>query len=403
VKNFVILSIDTMRFDALGVNSDRTPSLTPFLDSIQKHCVLFKQAYSGGPYTQAAFPGLLSSSHYLEYGKQKGKCPKERVLISEVLQKNGFSTGAFHSNAYLSGFFGWNRGWNKFYDSMADQVTEHVPYVRARDINQKAKQWLASQAAGEKKPVFLWVHYMDLHEPYMPEPSFQKLVDPELQMSNDEMFVVFKETILKRDVSDPARVELAKKLYDAQTVAADRFAKELFTIIDQTLGLKDTTIFIVSDHGEEFNEHGGLSHDGKMFDELVRVPFCIYNRGFESQVVSDVVSTLDLPPTIAQLAGVAPDPSWQGQSLLPLEDYNKERGALGEAIDKRGPRELGNEAEVHYYRQGDYKIIYSERTSSWELYNLADDPEEKHSIYGEDSVSEYMMKKIIPRINRYAK
>lgn len=402
MKNIVLLTIDTMRKDAWGCYSGKNPSLTPFLDEIQSHSMRFTRAYSGGPYTQAAFPGILSSSHYLEYGRTRGKCPKERVLISEVLQKAGYTTGAFHSNAYLCGFFGWNKGWNSFYDSMEAKVTERIPYTRAWDINKKAEAFLRRQ--DEDTPFFLWVHYMDVHEPYMPEEKYRHVIDPELNITEDEMFSIFKTVVLKRDVSDPAKVELAKKLYDAHTLEVDAAAHQLFDMIERNGFLKDSTVIIAADHGEEFGEHGGLSHDGKMFDELVRVPLCIYQPELaEGREVSTLVSTLDIPPTIAWLAGTEPDPSWQGKSLLPLKDYDEGDGVFGEAIDKHGPREVGDEKEVHYHVEGQYKIVYHELDGLWEVYDLENDPEEKHSIAGDTTITEYLMKKIIPRVGRYNK
>lgn len=321
MKNIVLLTIDTMRRDSWGSYNGKPVSYTPFLDEIQGHSIRFTRAYSGGSYTQAAFPGILSSSHYLEYGKTRGKCPAQRVLVSEVLQKAGFATGAFHSNAYLCGFFGWNKGWDVFYDSMEAKVTERVPYTRAREINRKAASFLRRQSGD--RPFFLWVHYMDVHEPYMPEEKYRKRIDPAFDITEDEMFAVFKQVVLKRDVSDSQKVALAKKLYDAHTLEVDDAARELFGMLDDCGFLENSTVIVTADHGEEFGEHGGLSHDGKMFDELVHVPLCIYQSDLaEGKVVDTLVSTLDVSPTIAWLAGAEPDPSWQGRSLFPLEAYD---------------------------------------------------------------------------------
>ncbi len=402
MKNIVLLTVDTMRRDSWGCYSSGEKTYTPFLDEIQAHSLRFTRAYSGGPYTQAAFPGILTSSHYLEYGYTRGKGPKERELVSEVMQRAGFCTGAFHSNAYLCGFFGWNRGWDTFYDSMEAKVTDRVPYTRAREVNRKAFSFVNRQSSD--RPFFLWIHYMDVHEPYMPEEKYRRCVDPKWEITEDEMFAVFKQVVLKRDVTDPDKVRLAKKLYDAQILEVDNAIREVFEHLDDKGFLKNSTVIVTADHGEEFGEHGGLSHDGKMFEELTHVPLCIYQpelpKGHE---VDTLVSTLDIPPTIAWLAGVEPAPSWQGRSLLPLEAYDSADGVYGEAIDKHGPKELGTEKEVHYHVEGNYKIVYHEDNEIWELYDLQADPEEKHSIAGETTVTEYLMKKIIPRIGRYKK
>ena len=118
MKNVILLTIDTLRKDVLGCYGNKV-GLTPFLDSLQNKFIKFTNAQSTGPYTQASFPGILTSSYYLEYGRQK-KCSPKRILISEILNKSGITTAAFHSNPYLCNYFSWNRGWDVFYDSMQD-------------------------------------------------------------------------------------------------------------------------------------------------------------------------------------------------------------------------------------------------------------------------------------------
>ena len=119
-KNVVLITIDTLRKDVCA-GYHRGASYTPFLESIHDNCVVFEDAKAAGPYTQASFPGILTSSFFLEYGKPKG-LPAQKVMISELLQKNNITTAAFHSNAYLSYYFGYNRGWDMFYDSMQEDV-----------------------------------------------------------------------------------------------------------------------------------------------------------------------------------------------------------------------------------------------------------------------------------------
>ena len=185
MTNIVLLTVDTLRRDVLGCYGGG--DLTPFIDSIQKRCLRFTKAHSPGPYTRAAFPGVLTSSYYLEYGVQKMLSGK-RVLISEALKRKGLITAGFHSNPHLSGYFGWNRGWDVFYDSMQEDVDPKAPYIKASIINQRVERWLSSFAAeGSRKPFFLWVHYMDVHEPYVPSKRYIDMVDPSLQISEEEM------------------------------------------------------------------------------------------------------------------------------------------------------------------------------------------------------------------------
>ena len=70
MRHVVLLTIDALRMDALGCYGDEN-RLTPFIDSIQGNCIRFTKAHSVGPYTEAAIPGILTSSYYFEYGRQK--------------------------------------------------------------------------------------------------------------------------------------------------------------------------------------------------------------------------------------------------------------------------------------------------------------------------------------------
>lgn len=399
MKNVILLTIDTLRRDAVGCYGGG--NLTPFVDSIQGRCIRFNRAHSSGPYTQAAFPGILASSYYLDHGRQK-MLSKKRVLVSEVVKKAGVATAAFHSNPYISGYFGWNRGWDIFYDSMQDEVDDRIPYIRAEKINKKVDTWLSAHVTSAGyKPFFLWLHYMDVHEPYVPERKYIDRVNPSIQINEQEMFRLFKEVLLKRDVSNPATVGLLRGLYAAHVREVDDRTRELFEVLERRNVLKDSWIILTTDHGDEFGEHGGLSHDGKMYAELVHVPLILHEPGRERGETCDaLVSTLDVSPTIVHLFGLGPVEAFQGHSLLPLQRYPV-HGVFGEAVDKHGSQERGEEKEVHYYREGDLKIIYRERDDSWELYDLETDPGERTNIVASSPHAEGLKQKVKPRVRRF--
>jgi arylsulfatase A-like enzyme len=402
MKNLILLTIDTLRKDVLGCYGNKD-GLTPFIDSLQDKCIKFTNAQSTGPYTQASFPGILTSSCYLEYGRQK-KCSPKRTLISEVLKKSGITTAAFHSNPYLCGYFGWNRGWDIFYDSMQDEVGDKIPYIKGDGINDKVDQWLSSYIKNDKyRPFFLWTHYMDVHEPYIPTKEYLNKVDPSINFSENEMLDLFKNIILKRDVSDKETVKLLKKLYDAGVCETDNYVKEFFSILEKYNVSKDTTIIITTDHGDEFGEHGGLSHDGKMYSELISSPLLIYryNRT-QGEVCDNLVSNIDISPTILHLFGLEPFEKFRGHSVLPLKNYHQ-NGVFGEAIGKTSNHEKETDKPIYFYQEDDLKIIYRENDQSWEMYNLLEDPEEVNNIIEYSSEIEKMKSKLKPQINRWTK
>ena len=399
-KNVVLLTIDTLRADALGCHGS-TMGLSPFIDSIQPKCLRFARAQAAGPYTQASFPGILTSSFYLDYpdhGKGKTLSP-ERVLVSEPLRKAGIATAAFHSNPYLCGLFGWNRGWTAFYDSMDDEVSDEIPFIQAEGINRKADAWLGGHVAAGNKPFFLWVHYMDMHEPYGPAQKYIDAVDPSAKPLAAEMFALFKETLLARDVSDLKKVALLRTLYLANVRKVDDCVKEFFGILEKRGVLGDSTVIITADHGDEFNEHGGLSHDGKMFSELLSVPLMIYDgRRAQGAVCEKLVSGADVPPTILALLGRPAEKKFQGRALLPVENY-PDQGQFSEAIGKKG-RLKETDKPVYACREGDLKVMHRVETGEWALYDLAADPAEKNNIMGSSPRAGEMKEKLKPRLGR---
>ena len=400
MKNVILLTLDATRKDVFGIYGGEK-GLTPFIDSIRDECIIFTKGQTVGPYTQASFPGLLTSSHYLEYGKPKGLSPK-RTLISEPLKEAGIVTAGFHSNPYICEFLGWNRGWDVFYDSMDDEVEARIPYIRGDVISAKVNNWLSWYIKeGGNKPFFLWLHYMDVHEPYMPEKKYADMVDPSVTISQDEMYSLFENTLLKRDVSDPGKVELLKKLYEMHVREVDTYVQEFFGTLEKLGILKDSIVIITSDHGDEFNEHGGLSHDDKMYSELIDMPLLIYGTG-RSGICNTLVSNVDIPPTIVHLFGLDPIENFEGHSLLPLEDYPK-KGVSGEAIDQRSQQGGDIERDVYFYREQDLKVIYRANLDSWEMYDLKEDPKELNNIIDTSSAAEQLKSKLKPRVRRWLK
>ena len=398
--NVILLTIDVLRKDFLGCYGNKK-GLTPFVDSLQNKCIRFTKGQASGPYTQASFPGILTSSYFLEYGKPRG-LSDQRTLISEPLKQSGITTAAFHSNPYMSAFLGWNRGWDFFYDSMEDEVEPRMPYVRGNIVNQKAINWLSSYyKEGSKKPFFLWLHYMDVHEPYVPEKKYVDMIDPSVNLSQDEMYGLFENILLKRDVSDLSKVELLKKLYEMHVREVDDYVKEFFGILEKFGLLQDSVIIMTNDHGDEFNEHGGLSHDDKMYSELIDTPLLIYDPGRDKGEVCDtLVSNVDIPPTIIHLFGLEPVPGFEGHSLLPLKDY-PQKGVFGEAIDQHSQRGGDINRDIYFYREQDLKVIYRANLATWEMYDLKEDPGELNNIVDTSPAAEGLKKKLMPKVRRW--
>lgn len=407
MKNVILITLDATRKDALGCYGN-VKNLTPFIDSLQNQSIVFTKGQATGPYTQASFLGILTSSYYLEYGKPAGLSPR-RTLISEILQKSGTTTAAFHSNPFITEDLGWNRGWDVFYDSMDEEEEPELGYMQGNVINNRAQNWLKSHVGnGDYNQFFLWLHYMDPHEPYMPSRQYIEMADPSLDIPPHEMNSLFK-TLLKRDVSDLEKVALLKRLYDVHVREVDTYVQEFCNYLQKLGILEDTIIIITSDHGDEFNEHGGLSHDDKMYSELIDIPLLIYEpSGTKGEICDKLVSNIDIPPTITYLFGLDPLPDFEGTSLLPVADY-PDKGAFGEAVYQRSPHKGDYERgpdmnrDIYFYRENDLKVIYRANLDSWEMYDLKEDPKESNNLIAKSPHAEALKSRLMPRVRRWQK
>jgi len=242
---------------------------------------------------------------------------------------------------------------------------------------------------------------MDVLEPYIPKMKYIQKVDPSISVTEQEMFDLFKNKLLKRDISNPEEVSLLHNLYQAGVLEADEYVKDFFNILDQLNVLKNSTVMITTDHGDEFGEHQGLSHDGKMYSELIDSPFIIIDFQREKkEVCHNLVSNIDIAPTILYLFGLSPEEKFEGISLLPIDQY-QDKGVFGEAIGKTSNHEKPTDLPVYSYRENDMKIIYYQEKDRWEIYDLEKDPGEKNNLIDLYPKKEDLINQLKPRINRW--
>jgi len=182
----------------------------------------------------------------------------------------------------------------------------------------------------------------------------------------------------------------------------DEYARQLFSLLEKHGVIEDSVVIITADHGDEFADHNGLSHDGKFYSELINVPFFIYHPARTQEEVQDtLVSNLDIPPTIVHLFGVGQVEEFKGHSIIPLGEYPKTRGCFGEAVGKRSAHEKKEDRPTYYFHDGQYKVIYTEGTDTWEMYDMKEDPGEHRNVVDTSPVAEKVKKILEPRIRRW--
>jgi arylsulfatase A-like enzyme len=199
MENILLITTDSLRADHVSHHGYERDT-TPFLDDLADHGSVFYEAYAHTGGTRFAFPSILASVYPMMHGGYK-QVTEDQCLISEVFTKAGYQTGGFHSNLYLSSDFGYDRGWDEFYDSKPNtsSATKFRSWAKKALVGtplysfaSKAYDYLESKSgvnvgsyivpADEKtdmaldyiraldrdRPVFIWVHYMDPHHPFLP-------------------------------------------------------------------------------------------------------------------------------------------------------------------------------------------------------------------------------------------
>lgn len=182
LNNIILITVDFLRADHLSIYGYNRKT-SPFIDRLAKNGILFTQALANAPYTTASINSMLTSRYPImgteRYTNINGK------TLPEVLKKNGFYTIGIHSNPWFQ-IYHFGKGFDIFLNPYSNKhqksnfITKVInftmrsiirkikpPYATAREINETLTRTL-SQLKKHKK-LFIWIHYMDVHEPYLPE------------------------------------------------------------------------------------------------------------------------------------------------------------------------------------------------------------------------------------------
>ena len=417
--NVLLITIDSLRADHLGCYG-YSRNTSPNIDKLAKKGVLFLQAISNGGGTPEAFPSILFSIPPLLINpivslNDYRIVLKSYIPISEILKREGFSTAAFHSNPFLTELYGYGKGFEVFESSIVslsmhgffekigrvakkcmDKVLgknnklsyfliqlyslviprKEAPYLRATEITQKAISWLE-----KRKPnrFFLWIHYMDVHHPYLPSKDYLKMFLSR-PVSTKKIFQISQKMVNFPNKISKEERDLLLALYDAQIRFVDEQIGLLLDELEEKGSLDETIIIVTADHGEEFGEHGVFSH-GTVYDSTIRVPLIIQGPTIPSGlIIEEQVELLDLAPTIIDILGLREISSLHGESLLKVikERRTKKHGIISVAYAK------ANRILVSY-RTKKWKYILTMNSKNEitgrELYNLSSDPGETKNLY----------------------
>jgi arylsulfatase A-like enzyme/uncharacterized membrane protein YozB (DUF420 family) len=367
-RNLVLVSLDTLRADRLG-SYGYARETSPVLDAFAKEAFVFERAISPGNSTAGAHHALFQS----QAASRAVRDPKAPTL-AEILRESGFRTGAFTDGGTMSSALGFARGFEHFDDTNRG-LAESLP---------KAAFWLDVLEPGGER-LYLFVHSFETHLPYDPPAPYDTRFFPEYRGSVTGaatlpllrgLRALGRTAGAPPDPTGPEDRRRVQALYDGEILEADTLLSALFAYLEKTRLRDDTLVVILSDHGEEFWDHGSVLHSHTLYEELLHVPLLMRVPAWRDRArrVPERISMLDVLPTLLELLGVPAPDSVGGTSLVP-----RMRGEAlpGEPIVSEG---YPYGRSLQSVSADGFKLIRSLETGASQLYDLAADPREQADL-----------------------
>jgi arylsulfatase A-like enzyme len=390
----ILISLDTVRADHLSCYGYERKT-TPQLDRLAADGAVFLNAISPSSWTLPVHMSMLTSLypsfHKLEWATKIGsvKLDESETTLAQQLRADGYTTAAIVTHTFLAAEWGFDRGFDLYF---RDFIVAEIQVDRAL----LWMDWYAFHVdRGLSEPnFFLFLHYIDPHEPYEAPVEYGRKYFPDYKgrlTRRDHMVTLFRD----KEFESPDDFRYVLALYDAELSYVDEQVGRVFKRLEE-LGWADNTLIIVtSDHGEEFKDHGSMGHKQTLYDEQLKVPLILrYPRAIEAgQRIPEVVSLLDIAPTVSAMTGTKPLARAQGVSLTSYmrtkASYPSARpDAVRHVFAELGPLDVPWEQKFRRkaVRAAQYKLIYDYGEGGAvkkELYDVSKDPDEKQDVYAE--------------------
>ena len=363
--NIILVSLDTLRADRLSLyGNERTTS--PFLDSIGEDSIVFERAIAQSSSTTPSHRSLFQS-------RIPSRTTKRVPMLAEILKDAGYATAAFTGGGNVSAKFGFGRGFDTYFEASKGQRSFAEAYP-------EFERWVR---ADREKPFFVFLHSYDIHHPYTAPEPYERMfcADTGSELDGRESGVVLnkiRRAQNQRDFTGEVVLTEADKrritaLYDGGIVHADTYLGKLRHLLDELGRWDDTILIVLSDHGEEFWEHGSVLHSHTLYQELLWVPLVIRlpDDRFGGRRIARPVRLLDVAPTLLDLLDLPVANSHQGTSLMHVVT-SKEAG--------EPPVIVSEISALRSVLQWPWKVITERESGAMEMYHLDNDPGERRDL-----------------------
>ena len=275
-EHVFVWMVDTLRADKLKAYNPKSRVSTPAYDAFAADATRFAWAQVPGTWSLPSHASILTGVYPSVHRAtaHEAKLSPTAPFVAEELKKAGFKTAMFSSNGYISSKWGFDRGWEVNRNFIRESLPNGSEYLW-----KTAKAWVTP---GLAKKQFAYLATIEPHVAYSPKKEFlvkywdKVYSGPIKQNLSGVQLGLIKAGKLKVTDNDKKYLEA---LHDAEITQSDA-AFATFIADLKAMGIYDkSAVIVVSDHGDQFYEHGSVGHGDTVYQELVHVPLIIRAPG----------------------------------------------------------------------------------------------------------------------------
>ncbi len=339
--HIVFLMIDTLRADGLAAYGG-DPSHMPGINARAQGWTVFEDVVANSSWTRPSVASIFTGLHTEEHGAvdREDRLPAHHRTLAEGLADRGYTSAAFVSNF---GAVGRDAGFDQGFEHFEEILGRGAPYARAEVVGEHVRLFLREQPLST--PLFLYVHFLDPHTPYLSGGSARHHAE-------------------------------ARRAYAAELRYLDGELSGLLSDLLAELG-DETWVLLTSDHGEEFGEHQERGHGKSLYREVVWLPLLVRAPGREAARIDSRLEARDVFDLVTRIAD-SPELDLRRWA----EEHHRERRysslytTTGFALHRPYRQAVGMRA----VEQDGHWLIWSAYGPTYELYDAEGDPQQHRNL-----------------------
>jgi arylsulfatase A-like enzyme len=382
--NIILISVDTLRADRLN------PQKAPNLAALAEKSIVFSNAYCTYPGTLPSHTSVMTGLYVAEHqvGKPGEEVARHRLIphelstIAQVAKEQGYFTTGITDGGFVSGFYGFDQGFQQYVENK-EKTRNRVATI------DNGVEWLKKNAT---RPFFLFLHSYTVHEPFNPPVElFRKLFpNPALQREPSIGMDWLLKVVAGKVVPTQQEKEFVRQLYDAEVYFYDQNFGRLMKQLQQLNLDQNTVILIFGDHGELFfDRDNSYGHGKTLTKEEIQVPLILHIPGKQHEERKEIVSLVDVFPTLTEMMGSTNQYSVDGMSLLIPPNHKKRfNRTIYYEVTYGGQAQWGTQSN-------EFKLVLDKQKKKEYFYDLRKDPYETENLMAKSSRSMQSMKDLL--------